>query len=82
MDIEEISSFKKVEIEWIDSKSGPNEWEYIEDLNPLPPVQSITVGFLVDDSPDYKTVASTISDSQVHGRITIPKACILNVKEI
>lgn len=73
---------KKVEIEWIDSKSGPNEWEYLEGLEPLLPVRCKTVGFLIEDSPEYKTIASTVSDSQVHGRITIPRTCLLNVNEL
>ena len=67
---------EKVEIEWIDSKSGPNEWEYLEDLEPLHPIQCKTIGFLLEDTPEYKTIAQTISDSQVHGRITIPAVCI------
>lgn len=36
----------KVEIEWIDSKSGPNEWEYINELEPLLPGVCKTTGFL------------------------------------
>ncbi len=73
---------QKVEIEWIDSKSGPNEWEYREDLEPLRPIQCKTMGFLLEDTPEYKTIAQTISDSQIHGRITIPTACILNVNNL
>jgi len=72
---------KMVEIEWVDSKSGLNEWEYLDDLDPLPPVRCMTAGYLLDDSPEYKTIVQSKSDSQIHGRITIPKACILSITE-
>jgi hypothetical protein len=73
---------KKVEIEWIDSKSGPNEWEYIERLEPLLPVICNTTGFLLEETPDYKTIAHTLSNNQVIGRITIPTACIKKCKKL
>ena len=66
----------KIRIEWIDSKSGPNEWEYLDDLEPLEPVIITTIGFLVEETPDYKTNAHSMSENQVVGRITIPTACI------
>jgi len=72
----------KVEIEWIDSKSGPNEWEYIDDLKPLLPVICKTTGFLLEETPEYKAIAHTISNDQVVGRITIPKTCIRKVKKL
>lgn len=37
----------KVEVEWIDSKSGPNGWEYLDDLSQLHPVTCHTVGFFI-----------------------------------
>ena len=72
----------KIEIEWIDSKSGPNEWEYREDLEPLLPIRCKTVGFLLEDTPEYKTIAQTVSDSQVHGRITIPSVCVMKIEKL
>lgn len=69
-----------VEIQWIDSKSGPNQWEYRDELSPLPPVACTTVGYLLEDTPAYKTVAQSLSDSQVQGRITIPTVCIKRIR--
>ena len=68
-------------IEWLDSK-GLERWEYLEDLEPLLPARCLTVGFLLDDKPDYVTIALGISDTQVLGRMTIPKGCISKIKSI
>ena len=72
----------KVQIEWIDSKSGPNEWEYLDDLKPLLPVTIKTTCFLIEETPDYKTIAHSMSETQVVGRITIPTACIKKCKKL
>ncbi len=71
---------KKVEIEWIDSKSAVNEWEYLDGLEPLKPPICQSVGYLIEETPEYKTIVHTISTSQILGRITIPKRCIKKVK--
>ena len=73
---------KKVEIEWVDSKSGPNEWEYIDDLEPLLPVVCKTTGYLLEETPDYKTIAHSMSETQVIGQIVIPTACIKKCKKL
>jgi hypothetical protein len=73
---------QKVRIEWIDSHGAPNDWEFREGLKPLKPAKCETVGFLMDDKPDYKTLAFSISEEQVCGRITIPKECILSMYEL
>ena len=69
---------KKIYIKWIDSKSGPTEWEYLEDIETLNPIVCQSIGFLLEDNKKYKTLASTISESQVWGRITIPSCSIIN----
>jgi hypothetical protein len=71
---------KKVQIEWVDSKASDNEWEYLEDLEPLAPVMCTSVGFLIEDTPEYKTIVHTINITQVLGRITIPSSCIKKTK--
>jgi hypothetical protein len=72
--------YKKVEIYWIDSKSSPNEGEYLDGLEPLKPPLCRSVGFLIEETPEYKTIVHTISTSQILGRITIPNCCIKKVK--
>ncbi len=72
-----IQKIKKVEIEWIDSKSGPDGWERWDDLDSLEPVKCKTVGYLVENTDEYKILASAISENQVLGRIAIPSVCVL-----
>ncbi len=75
-----IQEIKRVQIEWIDSASGPGDWERWDKLEPLEPIKCKTVGYLIEDAEDYKIVASTISKDFVDGRIAIPAVCILKVK--
>jgi len=69
---------KAVLVKWLDSKSGPTEWEYLDEIEALLPVSCESTGFLLEDTEEYKTLASTISGSQVWGRITIPTCSIIN----
>ena len=67
-------------IKWIDSKNGSEGWEYLDGLEPLKPILCSSVGFLIDDNKDYKTIAPTIGGGQVLGRITIPSCAIKKIK--
>jgi len=58
-------------IEWVDSK-GMNRWEYLDEIEPMPPCVCYTVGFIIENNKDYKTIALGLSDTQVLGRTTIP----------
>lgn len=69
-----------VYIKWLDSKSASNEWEYLEEIESLKPVFCESIGFLIESNEEYKTLASTISESQVLGRITIPSCSIVNYR--
>jgi len=73
---------KKIEIKWIDSKAGKNEWEYIDDLETIRPVMCTSIGFLLEDTPEYKPIVHTNNKDQVLGRITIPSSCIKKIKEL
>jgi hypothetical protein len=77
-----VEKLKKIEIEWIDSKRGDSGWEYRDGLSSLLPAKCKTIGFLLEDTPAYKTVAPTISETQILGRISIPCCCILKVKKL
>lgn len=57
-----------VHIIWLDSKSGHNEWEFLEEIEALKPVLCKSVGFLIERNEEYKTLASSISESQVWGQ--------------
>ena len=68
-------------IEWVDSK-GVNGWEYLDEIEPMPPCICYSVGFIIDDNKDYKTLALGLSETQVLGRTTIPSCCIRNIKKL
>jgi len=67
---------KLVRIDWVDSRAAPNEGEHINGIESLEPVHCTSVGFLVEVTPAYKTIAHSMSETQVCGRITIPTVCI------
>ena len=68
-------------IEWVDSK-GMTNWEDIDGLKSMPPCVCYTVGFLLEDNENYKTVALALSEEQLLGRLTIPTACIQSMKRL
>jgi len=68
-------------IEWVDSK-GMNRWEYLDEIEPMPPCICHAVGFLIDNNKKYKTIAISLSDTQVLGRTTIPSSCIKRIQSI
>lgn len=74
--------YKKISIEWIDSKSGQFGWEYLDDIEPVLPEIVHSVGFLIEDKKDYITIASCVSASQIYGRITIPKCSVIKKKKL
>lgn len=76
------NKMKLVSIEWLDSKGVINEWEYIDEIKPLEPVKCISVGFLIEDNKQYKTIVQSIGDSQILGRMTIPTCSITKIEEI
>jgi len=73
---------KLIYIKWLDSKGLTSEWEFWDEIEPLKPTVCISVGFLIDNNNQYKTLATTISKNQVFGRITIPACSIIKVKEL
>jgi len=68
-------------IEWVDSK-GLERWEYLDEIEPLLPCLCYSVGFIIDDNPDYKTLALGLTETQVLGRTTIPSGCIKSIKKL
>ena len=68
-------------IEWVDSK-GMERWEYLDEIEPMPPCVCYSVGFIIEDTTDYKTIALGLSETQVLGRTTIPSGCIRSIKKL
>ena len=70
---------KKVEIEWMDSKGVTAEWEDLDEIEPLEPCLVYSVGYLLEDNEDYKTITQSLTTEQVLGRLTIPAKSIKKV---
>jgi len=73
---------KPILIKWLDSKGITNEWEYLEDIEPLMPCLCTSIGFLIDETDQYKTIAQSLNEKQIIGRLTIPCCSIQEIKEI
>lgn len=71
-----------IEIKWVDSNTSVSEWEYLSDLESLEPVQCSSVGYLIEDNKNYKTLVQSISHNQVLGRITIPFSSIVSIIDV
>lgn len=68
-------------IEWLDTY-GLQRWEYLDEIEPMPPCICYSVGFVLEDTPEYKTIALGLSETQVLGRTSIPLGCIKSVKKL
>jgi hypothetical protein len=73
---------KLLVIEWVDSQGITSSWEHKDEIKPLKVNKCQSVGFLLEETEDYKTLCPNISETQVLGRISIPKCAILKVTEI
>lgn len=71
-----------VMIEWVDSMGLTTLWEDRDDLSPLLPCLCRSTGFLLEDGPEYKTLAMTVTEEQVLGRLTIPSCAIRKVRQL
>ena len=74
--------YKLVLIEWLDSKGVTEKWEFLNDIEPLKPSRCTSIGFLLDDAREYKTIVQSISNNQVLGRMTIPSCSIKKTRAI
>lgn len=77
--------FKSVEVIWNDASSNSETWVSVADISA--PEQVNTCGWLVRDTPDYITVASSVSadgrdDDIVGNTMTIPRGMIVTIKEL
>ncbi len=79
-------SYKIVSVVWVDSQFASLTWCHIDEL-PVNIATVTTVGFLVSQTNDIITVASSLvyNDyivTQISGAINIPKCCIKSKKVI
>ena len=74
--------FDCVMVEWIDSKGITDSWEFIAEIESMPPVQCSSIGFVLESSNQYTTICQTKSDQQVLAQMTIPAVAIKSIKKI
>lgn len=75
-----LHKYRKAEIIWVDSHGITGGWEFWEDLESMLPCECKSVGYVIDETKEYVTLAQSISDSQVLGRMTIPRCSIKKIK--
>ena len=70
-----------IEVEWVDAVSTGDDWLDNEDLD-TKPAPSLAVGYLVSDDPLSITVVALVNEAHFANGLTIPKGCIVQVKEL
>lgn len=77
-----------VMIEWVDSVLPRSRWDYLTDIGRPEAVRCVSVGWLVADHKNIKSLAPNMgavdtSDSlQVSGLITIPMQAIIKITRL
>lgn len=69
-------------IEWIDSAAADKGWTKWSKRKVLLPAPCQSVGFVIDETKKYITLAQNIGKSEVCGIITIPKVCVKKRRKI
>lgn len=73
---------KLVLIIWTDAASMLGFWEDRDDLTLLKPATCYSVGFVVEETSEHKTLVMTTSDRVLLARIAIPLRCIKSIHAI
>lgn len=78
---------KLVEVIWLDASFHGDGWTHLSDfLETEPKAPCISVGFLLDDKPDYIRIASHVhtsekgEPSQVGGAMFIPRGMVQSIR--
>jgi len=77
-----LTQDKLVLVTWRDSRGLTDQWEPTEELQPLETVLCESVGFLLEDGPDHKTLVMTTSEDQILGQLSIPAGAIVGVERL
>jgi len=68
---------KLVYIEWVDSCGDSSRWRELDDIKKDKPVLIRSVGWLLAETQESKTIVPHLSDSDHgQGEMTIPKSAI------
>ena len=71
-----------VEIEWVDSCSKDIVWEFKSDLESIVPLPCVSIGYLLEKTKTYITIAQTLSGQAVARRFTIPIGCVKKIRRV
>ena|SRR3990167_10087770 len=83
-----MSSCPLVMIQWEDSAQPISSWSYLSDFEPKPVIRCASVGWLIHDGEDVKSLAPNMggleneNNMQVSGIIQIPARCIISVHNL
>ena len=75
-------------VEWEDSRQPSGAWKRLSEFKPDGICQCVSVGFLIYDGEDYKTVAPNMADissdenMQASGLIHIPTTCVTKISPL
>ncbi|MFA5689586.1 MAG: hypothetical protein WC959_10645 [Kiritimatiellales bacterium] len=67
---------KLVEVVWVDSFGVRSVWEDRAELEPIAPVEVVSVGFVVEETASHITLTQSVSGGQIMSRLCIPKGCV------
>ena len=69
-----------VEILWVDAIANAiTEWMDLEDLENTQPCETLSVGYLLKDHPEWITIIALLNDGSAGHAITIPRGMILKI---
>lgn len=77
-----------VMIEWEDSAQAAPQWQWLSDFSAPAMARCLSVGFLVKDTEEEKSLAISLANAgdidsaQIAGIITIPARCITRIERL
>ena len=72
-----------IEVLWIDAVANAiTEWLDLDELEQCQPCETLSVGYLLKDHPEWITIVGLLNDSSGGHAITIPRGMILAVRQL
>ena len=72
-----------IEVLWIDAVANAiTEWMDLDELEQCQPCETLSVGYLLKDHPEWITIVGLLNDASAGHAITIPRGMILAVRQL
>ena len=72
-----------IEVLWIDAVANAiTEWLDLDELEQCQPCETLSIGYLLKDHPEWITIVGLLNDSSGGHAITIPRGMILAVRQL